>query len=267
MTESITTKEYWDQYWGDGKPRFATYDKTRGEFHSYSLLLADSIAKTRARLGDRPLTFVDCGCGEGLILRFIKEQHPDIVVWGIEYSEAVEKARRMGEELGLDFNLIRGDLFEVCRAGAAGPFDLLASFGLIEHFEDPANVLAQLARLVPPGGCVITVIPNFDGMFNFFWKLYDPANYRHHVPISSARLLEIHQDLGLEDVRLHTIGTPTIPGINAATARWQKILTWVLVQINGRIMQRIWPRQASLSRRYPMTPAVACVGWKPAARD
>lgn len=271
MTDSVTTKEYWDEYWGTGQLRYPTYDKTRGPFRGYSLLLADCVAKTRARLGtrlgtdpgNRPLSCVDCGCGEGLILRFIQEQHPEIEVWGIEYSDAVDKARAMGEELGLDLHLIRGDLFEICAAGTAGPFDILISVGLIEHFEDPAGVMSQLAALVPPGGCVITVIPNFDGLFNFFWKVFDPANYRHHVPISQARLLEVHQQLGLEDVTLYTMGTPTIPGINAATAGWQKALNRVLTQINGRILQRIWPRQATLSRRYPMTSVIACVGWKP----
>ena len=124
-------------------------------------------------------------------------------------------------------------------------------------------MLSQLTGIVAPGGCVITIIPNFDGLFNSLWKLYDPSNYRHHVPISNARLLEIHGQLGLDDVTLYTMGTPTIPGITDATRRWQKMLNWVLVQINGRILQRIWPRQVSLTRRHRMAPAVACIGWKP----
>jgi len=247
-----------------GAPRFANYDKSRGVFYGIDLLLAECLRKTRERINNRPLKLVDCGCGEGLILRFVHEQHPGVEVWGIEYSDAIEKARQMGEELGYDFHLIRGDLFEVCRPGAAGPFDLLMSLGLIEHFDDPARVLAQLTQMVAPGGCVITFIPNFDGLFKFLWKLYDPSNYRHHVPISNARLLEVHREIGLEDVAFYTIGTPVIPGITDATRRWQKLLNRVLVQVNGRIMQRLWPRQASLARRYAMTPTVACVGWKPA---
>jgi 2-polyprenyl-3-methyl-5-hydroxy-6-metoxy-1,4-benzoquinol methylase len=263
MPKAVTTKEYWDRYWGEDKPRFATYDISRGQFHSYHLLLSECLPRTRARLGIRRLRLVDCGCGEGLILRFVREQQPDVDVWGIDYSDAIEKARRMGEELGYDFHLIKGDLFEVCRSGESGSFDVLMSMGLIEHFEDPAWVLTQLARIVTPGGCMITVIPNFDGPFNFFWRLFDPSNYRHHVPISNARLVEMHKAIGLEDVMFHTMGTPSIPGITDAHDKWQKMLNWVLVQINGRILQRVWPRQGSLAQRHAMTPAVACVGWKP----
>jgi len=263
MPTGVTTKEYWNKYWGADKPRYPNYDKSGGLFHSYDLLLSDCIPKTRARLGSRPLKLVDCGCGEGLILRFVSEQHAGVEAWGIEYSDAIERARRMGEELGHDFHLVKGDLFEVCRTGSVGPFEMLISLGLIEHFEDPGSVLTQLARIVSPGGCIITVIPNFAGPFDFFWRLFDPANYRHHVRISHSRLLDIHRALGLEDVSSYALGTPTIPGVTDPIFRWQRLLNWVLVQINGRILQRMWPRQPSLKRRYPMTPAVACVGWKP----
>jgi SAM-dependent methyltransferase len=263
MSNSVTSKEYWDRYWGAGAPRYANYDNSRGTFYSYSLLLEHCVRKTRERVDSRPLKLVDCGCGEGLILRFVHEQQPDIQVWGIEYSEAIEKARQMGTELGYEFHLIRGDLFEICRAGTAGPFEMLTSLGLIEHFDDPASVVSQLSQIVAPGGCVITIIPNFDGWFNFLWKLYDPENYRHHVPISNARLLQIHRDLGLEDVAFYTMGIPSIPGIHDAKRTWQKVLNWMLVQVNGRILQRLWPRQASLMQRHAMTPGVACVGWKP----
>ncbi|MDH5276562.1 MAG: class I SAM-dependent methyltransferase [Gammaproteobacteria bacterium] len=263
MSKGITTKEYWDDYWGSGAPRFATYDKSRGVFHALDLLLAECLRRTRERLARDPLRLVDCGSGEGLILRFVHEQHPGVEVWGIEYSDAIEKSRQMAEELGYDFHLLRGDLFELCRPGVTEPFDVLTSFGLIEHFDDPGQVLAQLIQMVEPGGCVITVIPNFDGLFNALWKLYDPGNYRHHIPISNARLLAVHRELGLEDVALYPIGTPTIPAIHDAARSWQKKLNWVIEQVNGRILQPLWPRQVSLQRKYAMTPAVACVGWKP----
>jgi 2-polyprenyl-3-methyl-5-hydroxy-6-metoxy-1,4-benzoquinol methylase len=265
VSDGVTTKEYWDKYWGPGQAKYPSYDKSRGLFHSYALLLAECIARTAVTLGRAPRTLVDCGCGEGLILRFVREQQPQLEVTGIDYSDAIDKARAMGMELGYNFKLIRGDLFEVCRPGGAGPFDILISLGLIEHFTEPEKLLRQMTEIVAPGGCVITVVPNFDGLFNAFWKLYDSANYGFHVPISRSRLLEIHQQLGLQSAELFTMGTPTLPGIHDPDTRWEKALNWIVVQINGRILQRAWPRQASLSRRYGMTPAVACIGWKSAA--
>ncbi len=263
MSNAVTSKEYWDHYWGAGRARYANYDISQGLFHSYHLLLSMCIRKTQARVGRRTLTFVDCGCGEGLFLRFVHEQFPSIQVSGIEYSDAIDKARVMAEALGYDFHLIQDDLFNVCRGGSAGPFDALISLGLIEHFEDPAAVLRQMEGLIAANGCLITIIPNFTGAFNFLWKSYDRSNYNHHVPISEAQLLRIHRDLGFEDVTLFNLGTPTIPGIHEANSSWQKMLNGLIVQINGRVLQRLWPRQKSLTHRHPMSPAMACVGWKP----
>lgn len=264
MPNAVTSKKYWDHYWGAGKPRYANYDKSQGLFHSYHLLLSTCITKTQARVGSRTLTFVDCGCGEGLFLRFVQEQFPGVRVSGIEYSDAIDKARLMAEDLGYDFTLIQDDLFNVCRPGSAGPYDVLISLGLIEHFEDPAAVLRQMAEVIAASGCLITIIPNFSGAFNFLWKSYDRSNYKHHVPISKSQLLRMHRDLGLEDVTLYNLGTPTIPGIHEASGSWQKMLNWLIVQINGRVLQRLWPRQKSLTHRHPMSPVIACVGWKPA---
>ena len=45
-------------------------------------------------------------------MRFIAEQFDDVEVWGVEYSDAIDKAKIMGDELGLSFNLVRGDLLK-----------------------------------------------------------------------------------------------------------------------------------------------------------
>jgi SAM-dependent methyltransferase len=263
--QGVTDKEYWDSYWGSGAPRYANYDGSRGPFYAYRLLLSECLARTRSRRAAQELKLVDCGCGEGLILRFVHEQFADVELWGIDYSEAIEKARRMARDLGYDFHLVRADLFEVGRSGELGPFDVLISVGLIEHFQDPAELLAKFERMVAPGGCLITIIPNFGGLHDFLWRLYDAANYRHHVPISNSRLLELHRSLGLEDIAFFRLGTPTVPGIHGPSGMGQKLLNQMIVQINGRILQRLWPRQESLGRQFPMTPVVACAGWKPSA--
>ena len=263
MSGEVTTKAYWDNYWGAGKPRYPNYDKSGGQFYSYDLLMSACIARTRERLRRRDLALLDCGCGEGLILRFVHEQYPGVSVTGIEYSDAIEKARVMGQELGYDFRLVRCNLLEAPDPALVGAFDVVVSVGLIEHFEDHAAMLARLNRFVAPGGCLITIIPNFSGLFNFLWKLYDTENYRHHVPISESQLVESHGALGLEDVSFYTLGTPTVPGPHAETNVALRLIRWLTVQVNGRILRRIWPLQPGLATRYAMTPVVACVGWQP----
>lgn len=259
----VTDKEYWDQYWGPGKPRFASYDRTKGVFHGYELLFTHCLGETRRRLGRERLRVLDCGSGEGLMLRFLHELDPDLDLTGIEYSDSIDKARALAESLGCRFDLRRGDLFDLCRAGRTGPFDLVMSLGLVEHFDDPGAVLERLADVLAPGGCLVTIIPSFEGPFNRLWRLYDRDNYAHHVPISRRQLVEDHRRLGLTDIADYSLGTPTIPGLHDTRRRWQKLLRRAIVQVNGRVLQRLWPRQASLETRHVMVPTLACVGWKP----
>ena len=49
-SSGVTTKEYWDEYWGEGEARFPTYKADAGIFHSYKLLLNDCFEKVRERI-------------------------------------------------------------------------------------------------------------------------------------------------------------------------------------------------------------------------
>jgi SAM-dependent methyltransferase len=40
-------------------------------------------------------------------------------------------------------------------------YDVVASFGFIEHFEDPADIVARHFALTKPGGYVVLEMPNF----------------------------------------------------------------------------------------------------------
>ena len=263
QTGEVTSKEYWDNYWGEGTVKFPSYKLSQGIFYTYKLLLADCFDQIRSRTGRTRLKVVDCGCGEGLILRFIAEQFEDIEVWGIEYSEAIEKARVMGDELGLQFNLVRGDLLEEWAPDLQESFDAVVSFGLIEHFEQPNEIMAQMSAALAPGGAMITVIPSFEGLFHFFWKLYDRENYSYHIPVSLDELRELHVDTNLEAVSTYRLGVPMIPGIHNASAFWEKALQKVIKNINGRILRKIYPRQESLDKQYSMVSTLAGVGFKP----
>jgi len=263
MSTEVTSKKYWDDYWGEGEAKFPTYSLTSGLFSSYKLLLDECFDRIRRQTGRTRLSVIDCGCGEGLIMRFIAEQFEDVEVWGIEYSDAIEKARGMGERLNLPFNLVCGDLLKEWDPQFIGKFDAVISFGLIEHFERPNEILSQMAKALTPGGSMITVIPNFEGLFHFFWRLYDRKNYAYHIPVAFDVLGNLHKEIGLENIKTVRLGTPCIPGIHNPTAMWEKILRRIIVNINGRILKKIYPRQEDLSQSYRMVPAVAAFGFKP----
>jgi SAM-dependent methyltransferase len=77
-----------------------------------------------------------------------------------------------------------------------GRFDLVVSFGLIEHFEDTSAALSALCRLLRKGGTIVTVVPNMHGTVGLMQKLLNRPIYDIHVPISSRRLREATEAAG-----------------------------------------------------------------------
>jgi len=263
MSSEVTSKEYWDQYWGEGEIKHPKYNVNQGLFHSYKLLLEDCFEKARQRLNVDRLQIIDCGCGEGLMLRFIAEQFENVDVYGIEYSDAIGKAERMAVDLDLSFNLIRGDLLKEWESQYLNKFDVVLSLGLIEHFEDPGEILAQMIKVLKPGGALVTIVPNFNGLFHVLWQLYDKANYAYHIPISHNELSVLHQQSGLNEVAFYTLGLPTVPGVHNASSIGERIVRRVTMVVNQYILRRIFPRrQKNILKRYPMVSTVACVGIK-----
>ena len=74
-------------------------------------------------------------------------------------------------------------------------FDLVASFGFIEHFIDYEEVIRKHAALVNTGGLIVITAPNFrGGLQHFLHAWLDKDNLRMHhlpsmVPKQWARLL------------------------------------------------------------------------------
>jgi 2-polyprenyl-3-methyl-5-hydroxy-6-metoxy-1,4-benzoquinol methylase len=62
-------------------------------------------------------------------------------------------------------------------------YEIVCSFGFLEHFEDWDQVLVRHAALVSPGGLLFVEAPNFAGLFQrILRKLLDPDDYRRHHP-------------------------------------------------------------------------------------
>ena len=59
-------------------------------------------------------------------------------------------------------------------------FDIVCSFGFVEHFKDFNDILRRHMKLVAPGGLLIISIPHFSQMQYFFHWLIDRENLKRH---------------------------------------------------------------------------------------
>jgi len=76
-----------------------------------------------------------------------------------------------------------GDLFEFASKNGQ-QFDLVCSFGLIEHFENYDEVIRMHLSLLKPGGQLIITTPNFRGWLQYLpHKFFDAYNLgKHYLP-------------------------------------------------------------------------------------
>lgn len=82
-----------------------------------------------------------------------------------------------GYNLG-DFH--QEDFFDYC-SQTEQRFDVVCSFGFIEHFTDWDYVLELHASLVKPGGLLVVSVPNFRGRFQrWLHELLDHDNLERH---------------------------------------------------------------------------------------
>ena len=100
---------------------------------------------------------LEIGCGLGDVLRRLEN---DFETYGIELSEyAVARARE---------NCPRTQVSVAAAEDVAalpGPFDVIASFHVVEHLQDPAEILKLWASCTRPGAMMVLATPNPEAPF------------------------------------------------------------------------------------------------------
>jgi SAM-dependent methyltransferase len=129
-----------------------------------------------------PIRVLDAGCGTGSLM----EQwghFPDVEVTGIDLSpEALEFSHRRGQD-----RLVQGDLTTL--PFASGTFDLVTALEVVEHVESDEAALAELCRVLKPGGTLLLSVP----AYRFLWSSHDVALHHkrrytaHRIVASLAR--------------------------------------------------------------------------------
>jgi SAM-dependent methyltransferase len=94
---------------------------------------------------------LDDGCGLGLYLQRLASQAR--LVWGVEFD--AERARQAGAG-GLHVARAAGEHLPF----ADGSFDLILSHEVLEHVADDRQALAEVSRVLRPGGRAVVFVPN-----------------------------------------------------------------------------------------------------------
>lgn len=215
------------------------------------------------RMTPRPVRFLEIGCANSVWMPYFARQF-GLEVWGLDYSEiGCARSREILARARVAGQVICSNLFEPPREMIEF-FDLVASFGVVEHFEDTSTSVAACSRFLKPGGTMITMVPNMHGML-WLQKRIDRRIFDGHVALDSAQLTTAHLDAGLVDCDSFYLLVVNLGVLNFQGYRLQPIRR-LATGVCGAISRAFWfveEHGLKLTPNRVTSPLVACVARKP----
>ena len=178
MTENhLSTKAYWSESWSVRRVQDITFDPQRSQFRDLHVLFEETLPHRRN------LRFLEIGCYPGRFMWYF-DKFFNYDVSGLEYVDwCSQHCRQLLQAAGVKAEVIHGDLFTYMPAETEIRYDVVASFGLIEHFENMGEVIQRHLDLLKPGGYLVLTAPNLQGLYGYMMKTINYKVYQTHNPI------------------------------------------------------------------------------------
>jgi SAM-dependent methyltransferase len=211
---SIYTADY---YRGRGADPIVNYEEEftnpfrAPRFFEFTNLI-QIVRKLKAARTPQPLRWLDYGCGNGALLRFLAAQkdlrvHPA----GFDESAVSRHLRDKGFEF-YDRNELQGL--------PAGSFDVISCIEVIEHTVEPKAVVEEISRLLKPGGVLLLTTGNM------------------HSPV--ARLRGFHFSYCIPEVHISLFNPTLLENVYRACSLEPRYFRYCGV-IRFKILQRLGP--------------------------
>lgn len=110
---------------------------------------------------------LELGCGAGQFIRAIKKIHQERNCYGCDISQqAIDLAKAANDGVNYDLSTVDKLLYPNAY------FDAVAFFDVLEHVADPAGLIAEINRVLKPGGILYAFVP-CEGDILSFWHWLD----------------------------------------------------------------------------------------------
>ena len=143
-----------------------------------------------------PATILEIGCSSGFLLRELIRRLPEHLVFGADYTR--ETLEVLGHELPAA-PLIQ---FDLTQCPLPDNFvDVIVLLNVLEHINDHETAMAQLFRVVRPGGAVIIEVPAGPSLFDVYDRVL-----MHQRRYAMSSLIQMAQKQGFYVERRSHLG-------------------------------------------------------------
>ncbi|WP_354356953.1 class I SAM-dependent methyltransferase [Pedobacter sp. UYP30] len=249
MANLLTDRQFWVNYWESKKGLAVKLPSNYLFNRQLAHVIKENKVKTAIELGGFP----------GYYAVFLKKYFK-LYVTLLDYFVHPPVINDLLEKNGLtekDIHIIETDLFNY---HAEIQYDLVLSCGLIEHFNDTADIINRHIAFVKPGGILFITLPNFKAVNGWFQKKFDKENYdKHNIDSMDLELLKsVCEKAGLKDVEAGYFGKFSVwlesEKEKPVGVRIFKKLVW----LTGKVFTKIVPAE-----RKSLSPYIILTARKP----
>ncbi|MFH1618395.1 MAG: class I SAM-dependent methyltransferase [bacterium] len=142
---------------------------------------------------------LDAGCGFGLLMHMLRHSGAQYPVTGLNINQRqLDAARKSIEEPGAQaFSWINADILNM--PFASENFDIVYATDVLEHIKELPVALAEISRVLKPGGILAASLPTEGGLYNLGRNIFgDGHKPRDHYRSAAEIETEILEKFSVE---------------------------------------------------------------------
>jgi SAM-dependent methyltransferase len=197
MENNLTDRAFWKSFWESRKGLIFKLKPTYVFGDILAGIIKEKGVKNAIELGGFPGYY-------SIYLKKYQQLNTTLLDYFI-HPELVNQLLSANDLKPGDINIVEADLF-TCQP--AEKFDMVLSFGLIEHFNDTKFIINEHLKFLKLGGTLFITLPNFKSVNGWVQRNFDKDNYdKHNIHSMDLGLLKTAcNDLGLKDIEVYYHG-------------------------------------------------------------
>lgn len=172
--KKLSNQNEWSDRWSEQKTTLKRINVNSPSFRDLHTLFRKYLPT------ESGTSCIEIGCYPGRYMLYFAENF-SYSVSGLEYVPwCAAKTNDYLLQEGIQSNVVCMDFFEFALDNDREHFDVVTSFGFVEHFDDTRQVIQKQIDLLKPGGTLVVVIPNHSGLYGRIMKRIDPQKHKIH---------------------------------------------------------------------------------------
>ena len=270
MKNIKSSKEDWYDYYSSRKQTTLIDLVDINDFRnlSHRLLVREIEKCIKAKRSEKhEPDIIEIGAGDSsMLLDIVKRFRLEGNIYGLDYlPEGCKRLEARSAISGVHVNVVCADLF-IPPEDLLERFDVVLSFGVVEHFQDLTSVVRAIGRYASKDGLIFTLIPNNkEGIYGWLMKKFNEQVYKAHVMYSKQDLENAHRDAGLQILECKYLVSSNFGMLSWCFAhRKRGTLFWLYKQLT-RISKIIWLFESKFGCFKPtplFSPYILCIARK-----